>query len=66
MQILFRNNQSVYTSNPRLSLNLHLSQGDAVPAQAPDVPPAAPVGDESEEEIEVSDKAASRGLTAVI
>lgn len=41
-------------------------QADAAPAQAADAPPAAPIGDESEEEIEVSEKAASHGFTADI
>lgn len=60
MHSLFINN------HPRISSNLCLFQADAAPAQAADALPAAPMGDESEEEIEVSKKAASHGFTADI
>lgn len=68
MHSLFINNQSVHTdtAHPKISSNLCLSQADAAPAQAADAPPAAPIGDESEEEIEVNDKAASHDFTAHI
>lgn len=68
MHRLFRNNQSVHTdtAHPRISSYLCLLQANAAPAQAADTPPAAPIGEESEEEIEVSEKDASHGFTADI
>lgn len=65
MHNLFINNSFVHADYeyPRMSSNLCcLLQADAAPAQAADAPPAAPIGDESEEEIEVTEKAASHGF----
>lgn len=55
------------TVHPRISFNL--LQADAAPAQAVDAAPAqaaGALGDESEEEIEVKEKAASQTFTADI
>lgn len=66
MHNLFINNSFVHGDYAylRMSSNLCcLLQADAAPAQAADALPAAPIGDESEEEIEVTEKAASQQQT---